>query len=80
MTDIHPLGKTILTLAEAAAKQAVAAERKCIATALQEIHSALDDGLGDLDVTYMDDDELRESHPVQWATCKLAGVIESLEE
>jgi hypothetical protein len=33
------------------------------AASLREIHSALDDGLGDLDVTYMDDDELRESHP-----------------
>jgi hypothetical protein len=32
MTDIHPLGKTILTLAEGAAKQAVATERKrCLA-------------------------------------------------
>ncbi len=49
------------------------------AAALREIHSALDDGLGDLDVTYMDDDELRQSHPVQWAASKLAAVIESLE-
>ena len=49
------------------------------AASLREIHSALDDGLGDLDVTYMDDDELRESHPVQWAAGKVASLIESLE-
>jgi len=73
------VGKRILELAELAAKEAVAAERKRTAGELLEIHSALDDALGDSDVTYMDDDELRQSHPVQWAACKLAGVIESLE-
>ena len=32
MADIHPLGKTILTLAEGAARQAVASEReRCLA-------------------------------------------------
>lgn len=74
------IGKRVLELAEAAAKEAVAIEHKRIAAILLEIHSALDDGLGDLDVTYMDDDELRQSHPVQWATCKLAAVIERLEK
>lgn len=54
--------------------------KKRTVAALREIHSALDDGLGDLDVTYVDDDELRQSHPVQWAACKLAAVIESLED
>lgn len=46
---------------------------------LRVIHSALDDALGDSDVTYMDDDELRETYPVQWAATKLATVIEELE-
>jgi hypothetical protein len=32
MTDIHPVGKAILTLADRAAKEAIAAERKrCLA-------------------------------------------------
>ncbi len=74
------IGKRILELAERAAKEAITADRKRTAAELLKIHSALDDGLGDLDVTYMDDDELRQSHPVQWAACKLASVIEGLEE
>lgn len=73
------IGKRILELAEAAARKAVSNEQKRIAAELMIIHSALDDGLGDLDVTYKDDAELRESHPVQWAACKLATIIESLE-
>lgn len=47
---------------------------------LRTIHSALDDALGDTDVTHIeDDDELRAEHPVQWAAEKLAEVINSLE-
>ncbi len=76
---MNMVGKRILELAERAAREAVAADRMRTAAELMKIHSALDDGLGDLDVTYMDDDELRESRPVQWAACKLAGIIESLE-
>ena len=67
------VGRNALLLIQAA----VSAERKKIAATLLEIHSALDDGLGDLDVTYMDDNELRQSHPVQWAACKLATMIEA---
>lgn len=45
---------------------------------LQKIHSALDDALGDSDVTHIeDDDELREEHPVQWAAQQLAALIQS---
>ncbi len=46
---------------------------------LRVIHSALDDALGDSDIGHMDDEELREAHPVQWAAAKLAAVIEELE-
>lgn len=47
---------------------------------LRGIHSALDDALGDTDVTHMDEEELRETHPVQWAATKLAHVINELEQ
>lgn len=47
---------------------------------LREIHSALDDALGDSDVTYIEDDEeLRERVPTQWAACKLAQIIQRLQ-
>lgn len=39
---------------------------------LHEIHSALDDALGDSDITHLEDDELREAAPVQWAAQRLA--------
>lgn len=43
---------------------------------LLAIHSALDDALGDSDVTHVeDDDELREEQPVQWAAQKLMEFI-----
>lgn len=43
---------------------------------LMEIHSALDDALGDTDVSHIeDDDELRAEHPTQWAAQKLADLI-----
>lgn len=46
---------------------------------LKEIHSALDDALGDSDVTHIeDDDELRSEHPTQWAAQKLAELITAL--
>lgn len=38
-----------------------------IARQLRDIHSALDDALGDTDITYVSDSELREYYPVQWA-------------
>lgn len=50
------------------------------AAALREIHSALDDGLGDSDVTHMDDDGLRNAYPVQWAAERLAKLIADLKE
>ena len=47
---------------------------------LDLIHSALSDGLGDTDVTHIeDDDELREEQPVQWGAEHLAGVIAYLK-
>jgi hypothetical protein len=46
---------------------------------LREIHSALDDALGDSDVSHIeDDDELRSEHPTQWAAQKLAELIATL--
>lgn len=46
---------------------------------LQGIHSALDDALGDTDVTHIeDDDDLRDGEPVQWAAQKLAEIIQEL--
>lgn len=43
---------------------------------LRTIHSALDDALGDTDITHIeDDDELRREYPVQWAAQRLAGII-----
>lgn len=44
------------------------------------IHSALDDALGDSDVTHMDDEELRDAYPVQWAAQRIAEVIASLKD
>lgn len=46
---------------------------------LDGIHGALDDALGDSDIEYMDDDELRDAEPVQWAAMKLAEVIQELK-
>ncbi len=47
---------------------------------LRAIHSALDDALGDTDITHVeDDDDLRQEHPVQWAAQRLALVIRDLE-
>lgn len=43
---------------------------------LQAIHSGLDDALGDLDYTHIDDeDELRLVSPGQWAAQKIAEII-----
>ena len=50
------------------------------AAALKEVQSALDDGLGDSDITHLEDDELRTDYPVQWAAQRLAKIINSLEE
>jgi hypothetical protein len=44
------------------------------------IHGALDDALGDSDVEYLDDQELRDTYPVQWAAMRLAEVINSLKK
>jgi hypothetical protein len=46
---------------------------------LRGIHSALDDALGDTDVEHMEDEELRDAHPVQWAAAKLAAVINEMD-
>jgi len=46
---------------------------------LRGIHSALDDALGDSDITHIEDDEdMRDDYPVQWAAQKLAEVISEL--
>lgn len=51
-----------------------------LAARLRAVHSALDDALGDSDVTHVEsDEELRDQHPAQWAAMKLAEVISQLE-
>lgn len=45
---------------------------------LREIHNALDDALGDTDTTHIEDEDLRDEEPVQWAAMKLAQVIDGL--
>jgi hypothetical protein len=53
---------------------------KKLANELNLIHSALDDALGDTDVSHVEnEDELRQEHPVQWAAERLAGVISYLK-
>lgn len=46
---------------------------------LREIHSALDDALGDSDIEHKSLAELRETAPTQWAATKLALLIDELE-
>lgn len=46
---------------------------------LKGIHAALDEALGDSDIEYMDDEELRDVHPTQWAAQKLAVLIQEIE-
>lgn len=54
-------------------------DSKNLYNSLREIHSALDDALGDSDVTHIEsDDELRGEYPVQWAAQKLAELIDAL--
>jgi hypothetical protein len=44
---------------------------------LIRVHRALDDALGDSDVTHIEDDgELRRQYPTQWAAEQLAKVID----
>jgi hypothetical protein len=46
---------------------------------LLKIHLALDDALGDTDVTHIEsDEEMREGHPVQWAAQELMKIIDRL--
>jgi hypothetical protein len=46
---------------------------------LKSVHSALDDALGDTDISHIEsDDELRDEAPVQWAAQWLAHAIELL--
>ncbi len=47
---------------------------------LKLIHSALDDALGDTDITHIEtDDELRSEYPAQWAAERLTSIIVYLE-
>lgn len=44
------------------------------------VQSALDDGLGDTDVTHIESDrELREQYPVQWAAGEVAQIVKALQ-
>lgn len=47
---------------------------------LRGIHGALDDALGDSDITHMNDEELRNAHPVQWAAERLADIINTMRK
>jgi hypothetical protein len=65
--DCHCLGNSSMS------------DSKKLYNSLMEIHSALDDALGDSDVTHIeDDDELRSEYPTQWAAQKLAELIAAL--
>ena len=46
---------------------------------LKSVHSALNDALGDTDITHLTDDEVRNQYPVQWAAEYLAKVIDGIE-
>ena len=46
---------------------------------LRGIHSALDDALGDSDIEHMDDEELRDAHPIQWAAARLSDLTDETE-
>lgn len=54
--------------------------RTALAAKLRSIHAALDDHLGDCDVTHLEDDDERDQVPGQWAARELMGVIEDLEK
>lgn len=55
-------------------------ERNEIIQRLWEIHSALDEHLGDSDIDWRETaEELRDEDPVQWAALHLMGVIRHLE-
>ena len=43
------------------------------------IHAALDDAIGDSDIEHMDNEELRDAHPVQWAATRVAELIAELK-
>lgn len=52
-----------------------------LAQQLRGIHQALDDALGDSDVTHIENEiDLRDQYPVQWAAEKLIRLIHKLEE
>jgi hypothetical protein len=68
-------------LEEAVSQTSPVSETPDIIGVLRSVHSALDDALGDTDVSHIEnDDELRNEHPVQWAAFWLAQAIEALEE
>lgn len=74
----------ISTFAEANGKtvwELVAELRPRLAMKLLEIHSALDDALGDSDISHIEsDEELREQYPVQWAAQNITKMIESFND
>lgn len=79
--DATPSGTNLLDAAQAEAMiRYVTDGMPDVIADLRAIHSALDTGLGDSDVTHIEsDEELRERHPFQWAASRLAGVIQKLE-
>jgi hypothetical protein len=51
-----------------------------VAEKLMKIHDALDDALGDSDITHIEDDaELRDEYPTQWAAQHLMEIINELQ-
>jgi len=52
---------------------------KSLSKRLQEVHSALDDALGDSECDWLSMRDLREERPVQWAASKLAKIMADLE-
>ena len=47
---------------------------------LLEIQSALCEALGDSDISHIEDEELREEYPVQWAAEKIAKLIDQVAD
>lgn len=56
----------------------IIAQERHVRAQLLEIHSALDDALGDFDIEHISLPELRDAAPVQWAATKLALLIVEL--
>ncbi len=59
---------------------ALVAQIEQLPAKLLEVHSALDDGLGDTDASHIESDrELRDQYPFQWAAERLMLIINTIQ-